>query len=101
MRNPIAKSVRRIRPQAVPGVRNPPPNTEDWDDDGQYFCTRCATLCPPGRVPAASVEDCWKMAVYITTDPRTKQIAMCVPGKDTSDEATKNKTGVAEGSEDR
>jgi hypothetical protein len=51
MRNPIAKSVRRIRPQAVPGVRNPPPNTEDWDDDGQYFCTRCATLCPPGRVP--------------------------------------------------
>ena len=53
------------------------------------------------RVPAASVEDCWKMAVYITTDPRTKQIAMCVPGKDTSDEATKNKRGVSEGSEDR
>jgi hypothetical protein len=36
---------------------------------------------PEDRLVAPTLEECWEMAVSITRDPRTPQIAMCVPGR--------------------
>ena len=36
---------------------------------------------PQDRLFLPTIEECWKIAVSITRDQRTQQIAMCVPGQ--------------------
>jgi len=44
---------------------------------------------PEDRLIVPTLEECWEMAVSITRDPRTKQIAMCVPGRTPDDKRLK------------
>lgn len=41
---------------------------------------------PEDRLMVPTIEECWKIAVSITRDQRTQQIAVCVPGRDPDEE---------------
>jgi hypothetical protein len=41
---------------------------------------------PEDRLIVPTIEECWQVAVSITKDERTRQIAMCVPGRVPDDE---------------